>query len=467
MRTTTSCGFVLSALLAVGCTNGSGPVLARPNAQSVKAQARDALGGTGTGLAATATFDAPVIDANSQSNPTPGTGSFTVAPSTTGGNGSIGVIDNSSPPTLHYVMVGDLMGNPTSFFAVIADVPFTVGAHAIDNVHFYAGLFNPQTGDPTHLATNGTVTFTQAGCIGGRFVGSFTGDVEAVQTAPRCVSTADCSSGEVCSNGTCVRAPPPQCTSSAQCAAGHVCQAGVCVPATPPACVSNADCATGQICASGQCVVLTPPPVCQVDADCSRGQVCQAGQCVPPTPQCSSNADCSRGQVCQAGQCVPPTPQCSSNAQCLVGWACQSGQCNPGTTTSVCEGQQGDGSLSGSVTAVASCAAIPAGSVSITQGFAAIDDQRRLVIFAPSASTEGAMLELTVCPGAAGTLTLGNGLISAAHIKDVDTATLRLYAERKASSASLTLTRVSPTLAGSFSMTLATGGTVTGNFTMQ
>ena len=444
MRTTTSCGFVLSALLAAGCTNGGGPVLARPNAQSVKAQARDALGGTGTALAATATFNAPVIDANSTSNPTPGTGSFTVAPSTTGGNGSLGVIDSAGSPTMHYVMVGDLMGNPTSFFAVIADVPFTVGAHAIDNVHFYAGLFNPQTGNPTHLATNGTVTFTQAGGIGGRWVGSFTGDVEAVQATPGCVSTADCASGEVCSNGTCVRAPPPQCTSSAQCAAGNVCQAGVCVPATPPpACVVNTDCATGQICASGQCVVLTPPPACQVDADCVRGQ------------------------VCQAGQCVPPAPQCNSSAQCPAGWVCQAGQCNPGRTTSVCEGQQGNGSLSGSVTGVASCAAIPAGSVSITQGFAAIDDQRRLVIFDQSAASEGAMLELTVCPGAAGTLTLGSGLISAAHIKDIDTATLRLYAERKASSASLTLTRISPSLAGSFSMTLSAGGTVTGSFTMQ
>jgi hypothetical protein len=48
----------------------------------------------------------------------------------------------------------------------------------------------------------------------------------------------------------------------------------------------------------------------------------------------------------------------------------------------------------------------------------------------------------------------------------VQTADLRLYAERRASSASLTLTRVSPTLAGSFAMTLSAGGTVNGSFTM-
>src|SRR4051812_25835318 len=196
MKTTTSWGFVLLAVLAVGCANPPGPTLARPNHQSVKTQVRDALGGVS--LATTATFDAPVVDANSTSNPTPGTGSFTVAPSTTGGNSSIGVGDRGGAPTLYYVMVGDLLGNPSALFSVIADVPFTAGAHAIDNVHFYAGLFDPFTGEPTHLATSGTVTFTQAGGVGGRWVGSFTGDVEAVQSAPGCQSTADCSTGEVC-----------------------------------------------------------------------------------------------------------------------------------------------------------------------------------------------------------------------------------------------------------------------------
>ena len=100
---------------------------------------------------------------------------------------------------------------------------------------------------------------------------------------------------------------------------------------------------------------------------------------------------------------------------------CQAGQCTPGSTPGTCTGQQGDGSLTGSVTAVASCAAIPAGNVSITQGVAAIDDENRLVIFDPNTGDEGATLELTVCPGAVGTLTIGAGLISASHIKDVQT----------------------------------------------
>src|SRR5690242_2285346 len=99
MKTTTSCGFVLLALVAAGCTNAPGPTLARPNAQSVKTQVRDALGGIS--LATTATFDAPVVDANSTGNPTMGTGSYTVSPSAAVGNGSIGVVDSSASPTLH------------------------------------------------------------------------------------------------------------------------------------------------------------------------------------------------------------------------------------------------------------------------------------------------------------------------------------------------------------------------------
>ncbi len=443
MKTTMSWGLVLSALVAVGCTNGSGPTLARPNTQRVMSNSQQALGGTG--LTASAQFDAPVSDANTQSPVNPGSGTFSVAPSTTGGNDALGFIDASGSPTFNYVMVGNLSTSPTNFFAVIADVPFTLGAHAIDNVHFYAGLFDAATGNPTHLATGGTVTFTTAGGLGGRWVGSFTGTVDEVAPTPQCQSSADCATGEVCSSGTCVRAPPPpQCTSNVQCAAGQQCQGGVCVP-------------------------VTPPPACRMDSDCAASEVCASGQCVTLTPGCQSNADCASAEQCLRGTCVPsaPPPQCTSNTQCPVGWVCQAGQCNPGSSPSQCQNQQGAGAASGQVTTVATCAAIPAGAVAITQGMAAIDDQLRLVVFDPSVGDEGAMLELTVCPGAPGTLTIGNGLVSAAHIKDVQTTDLRLYVERRASSASLTLTRVSPSLAGSFSMALSAGGAVNGSFTMQ
>jgi Cys-rich repeat protein len=462
MKTTTSWGLVLSALFAVGCTSQGGPTLARPNTQLMKSQSRDSLGGNG--LTASAQFDAPVVDANAQSNVTPGSGSFTVAPSTSGGPGSLGVVDQSPSGTYRYVIVGDLNGNPPSFFAVIADVPFTVGVHAIDNVHFFAGLFDTVTGDPTHLATGGSVTFTTTGGVGGRWVGSFAGTLDAV-SAPQCQTSSDCAAGEVCSNGTCVRAPPPQCTVDADCAAGQQCHAGVCVPRTTPACVTSSDCAAGQQCQAGVCVPSTTP-ACVTNSDCGAGQVCVSGQCVTSTPSCRADADCAANEQCVRGTCTPAQPQCSTNAQCPVGWVCQAGQCAPGTVTSQCEGQQGDGAVSGQVTTVASCAALPAAAVSLAQGVAIIDDQLRLVVFDGTTGDEGVSLELAVCPGAVGTLTLGNGLLAASHVKDVQTPDLRLFAERRASSASLTLTRVSPTLAGSFSLTLAAGGAVSGSFTM-
>jgi len=445
MKTTSSWGLVLSALVSalftVGCTSGNGPLLARPNTQAVKTQsARQALGGNG--LATQAQFDAPVIDANSSSAPAFGTGSYSVAPNVTGGPSSLGAIDASSSPAYQYVIVGDLAGNPQSFFAVIADVPFVVGTHAVDNVHYFAGLFDAATGNPTHLASSGTVSFALAGGVGGRFLGTFVGTIEAV--ASGCQSTADCAAGEICSNGTCVTSPPPQCRADADCARGEVCQAGLCVLATPPPqCTSNAQCASGQVCQSGVCVTTTPPPQCLADADCASGETCQRGVCVASTP-----------------------PQCTSSNQCPLGWSCTRGQCVPGSTPSQCEGQQGDGAFSGQVSSVTSCAALPSGSVSLSQGVAVIDEQLRLVVFDGTTGDEGVMLELAVCPGAVGTLSLGQGLVAASHVKDVQTADLRLFAERRASSATLTLSAVSPSLAGSFSLTLATGGQVNGSFTM-
>lgn len=428
--TTTSWALVLSALVAVGCTNGNGPTLARPNTTRIQSNQHQALGATN--LQSSAQFDAPVIDATSSGPMSTGTGSFSVAPSLSGGNDSVGVIDAS----FQYVMVGDLTGSPAQFFAILADVPFTTGAHAIDNVHWFAGVFDAASGEPTHLATTGTVTFTTTGGLGGRWVGSFTGSLDEVSSVPSCRSSADCAAGEVCSNGACVAPPQPQCTSNSQCGAGQQCQAGICVPVSQPQCTTNAQCGAGQQCQNGVC-----------------------------TFACAVDADCSRGEVCVAGQCTAPQPQCTSNTQCPLGWVCASGACTPGSAQ--CGAQQGDGALSGQVTTVASCAALPASQVSITQAIAAIDDELRLVIFDASSGDEGAVLELAVCPGATGTLSLGNGLISAAHVKDVQTPTLRLFAERRASAATLTLTQVAPSLAGSFSLTIATGGSVSGSFTMH
>lgn len=485
MKTTMSWGLVLSALLAVGCSNGNGPTLARPKTAALNSPHRDALGATN--LQASAQFDAPVIDVNSTAPAPTGSGTFTVAPNLSGGSAALGVIDASGSPTFQYVMVGDLTGSPSNFFAVIADVPFTVGTHTIDNVHWFAGVFDAASGEPTHLASSGSVTFTVAGAVGGRFIGSFAGALDEVAQAPSCRSSLDCAAGESCLNGTCVVAPP-QCTSNAQCAAGQQCVSGQCVTSTPacvadrdcaagqqcsggqciaapPACVVDADCAAGQQCANGQCVVA--PPACVVDADCAAGEQCLRGACVViAPPQCTSNAQCAAGQQCVGGQCVTSQPVCVVDADCGPSARCQAGQC-VGGSVGVCEGQFGDGQFAGSVTSVASCAALPSGSVSLSAAHAAIDDQRRVIIFDGNAADEAAVLELSVCPGATGTLTIGNGLSAASYVKDVNTATVRLFSERKASSATLNITRVSPSLAGTFSLTLSAGGQVSGSFSMH
>src|ERR1700675_2300121 len=56
-------------------------------------------------------------------------------------------------------------------------------------------------------------------------------------SAQTCFTAADCSSGQVCEDGTCVA---PGCGSSSDCSTGQICSGGACVPA--PTVSSGARC---------------------------------------------------------------------------------------------------------------------------------------------------------------------------------------------------------------------------------
>src|SRR5689334_6589053 len=97
-----------------------------------------------------------------------------------------------------------------------------------------------------------------------------------------CTSNEDCSGGEICDEGSCLRL----CAGDPDCDTGSACLDGVCVPgATRPdcgACRGDADCLDGSICAllgDGRRVCV---PLCAPDDTCPGGFACLGGACLPP-----------------------------------------------------------------------------------------------------------------------------------------------------------------------------------------
>lgn len=90
-----------------------------------------------------------------------------------------------------------------------------------------------------------------------------------------------------------------------------------------PSCKTDADCSTGNICVNGTCM----PKPCSGNSDCESSQVCANGIC--QTRQCTTNLDCQTSQICSGGICIQQTA-CASDSDCPVGQICN-------TTTNMCE----------------------------------------------------------------------------------------------------------------------------------
>lgn len=98
------------------------------------------------------------------------------------------------------------------------------------------------------------------------------------------------------------------CQTSDQCEGTLVCDrwAGACA-----ACRTTLDCSTGQRCSEGSCV---DTPSCSSDLDCSgQGMLCDqdARRCV----ECNSTADCTGGRACLGKSCKA-TKACESSLDC-------------------------------------------------------------------------------------------------------------------------------------------------------
>ena len=431
-----------------------------------------ALGsGTTPSVPANATFDAPIVDPNSWNGTPIGTGSFSVAltPTASGGPSSIAFTDPQGAD--RYVTIGDFNSSTGHGLALISDTAWVLGANALNGTTKTAVVFDVTNGSVIGIARTGTVTLTSAGSsLGQRVAGSVSASfVPYSATPPGCVVDADCSSGEVCQSGQCVRSTPPGCTTNAQCAGGQVCQSGACVQPQPrdagpaPVCVTDRDCGVNQRCASGQCVAVSPG--CTSSGQCAPGEACVSGQCLATNPGCTSNAQCAPGQACIAGACVTSNPGCTSSAQCPRGLVCQAGAC-VSTGPVSCTPKQGSGSYSGSFGSVNSCSALGSGAVSLSSGGAAIDDdngQLTLFIVDPATQRDGVIIELNACPSAAGS-TAG---LRAALYKSQQTPQGVVLSAMVPGTASIQWTQVGATLAGTVSLTFGMGGTVSGSFSVQ
>lgn len=453
--------------LLVGCAD-AGPRLQLQVPRSPRTTS--ALGsGSTSSVPANAQFDAPVIDPQTWNGTPVGTGSFTVAltPTASGGPSSVAFSDPST--TDRYVIIGNFTSPTGDGLALISDSAWVIGANTLNGTTKTAVIFDSASGNVTAIARTGTVTLTAAGgSLGQRVTGSLSASfVPYTSTPPGCVVDADCSTGEVCASGQCVRPTPPACTSHTQCPAGQLCSGGVCVQPQPqdagpaPVCVTDRDCGAGQQCVSGQCVAA---PGCSSSAQCAAGEQCIAGQCIPTTSGCTSSAQCAAGEQCISGQCLPTTSGCTSNSQCPRGLVCQAGACVSVGPVS-CAPKQGSGGYSGSYGSL-TCSALGSGAVSLTSAGAAIDEdngQLALFIVDPSTQRDGLVIELNACPSAAG----ATNNLSATLYSSQTTAQGVVLSAMVPGTATVTWTQVGSTLAGSVSVSFVSGGTVSGTFTVQ
>lgn len=154
-------------------------------------------------------------------------------------------------------------------------------------------------------------------------------------TGTSCTTNTDCSSGQVCNNGTCSLPPVDEgqsCTNN-PCLSGLTCYLNFC----RRDCTTTADCTGGKICDNGLCL----PPVlgdvndaCTITSDCLSTLICtNGGLCGQPVTSCTGSSDCEQGLVCNNNVCGASGgglgSSCTGTGQstCNVGYNCIDGSC--------------------------------------------------------------------------------------------------------------------------------------------
>ncbi len=137
-----------------------------------------------------------------------------------------------------------------------------------------------------------------------------------------CLTHGDCDVGFMCDISSCE--PSTTCGSDADCTmSGFWCDfRNTCVPHGANDCRSASDCTSGQLCIEGTCTGL--PATCQFSYDCPAGTACVNAEC---TAVCRSDADCVAGDTCNPSHFCEATTDCETSATCTNGEHCVDGRC--------------------------------------------------------------------------------------------------------------------------------------------
>ncbi|MEM1008508.1 MAG: trypsin-like serine protease [Myxococcota bacterium] len=180
-----------------------------------------------------------------------------------------------------------------------------------------------------------------------------------------CQSNADCTNGQICTNGSCQNPPPggvgAACDAVRRCAQGLSCTNRICrqvcsvnkgtpIVGAPGAACNNFQCANGGTCIRTNTGPFCLPVPCDPNGGCTNGGTCYSVSDLGQFCFCRANAECSSGfcntenltrvfgQIQPLGACTtaPPTQRTS----CPQGSSCQDTQqnnaCSENSASCVC-----------------------------------------------------------------------------------------------------------------------------------
>ena len=174
-----------------------------------------------------------------------------------------------------------------------------------------------------------------------------TGDTCSGGTCQPGTGSLNCNDGNPCTDDSCSPTSgcvhtnnTAPCSDGNACTTGDVCSAGSCLPGSPLVCNDNNVCTTDSCNPFTGCKFTNNTASCDDGNPCTTGDVCSGGSCQPGagTLNCNDNNPCTDDSCSPTSGCVHDgnTASCSDGNACTVGDVCSGGSCQPGTAALDC-----------------------------------------------------------------------------------------------------------------------------------